>query len=270
MSTDPEGIQFGGSVWLTIGGETLGGIQRIELLAGIEEHGSITRAAKAIGMSYKAAWDAVDTMNQLTGQPLVLRTTGGKGGGGTRLTERGRRLVDNFKLIEREHRRFLAELSQQADGITEDYLLLRRLSMKTSARNQFLGEVSQIKTGAVNDEIELEVAGGHKLVAVVTRESTENLGLKVGAEAFALIKASSIIVITDDEGARFSARNRLAGVISRIQNGAVNTEVVLDLPGGFTVAAIVTNESSTALELAVGKEASVIFKASSVILGTPA
>ena len=269
MSIDSERIEFDGAMWLTVGGETLGGGGRIELLAQIHQHGSITQAAKAIGMSYKAAWDAIDAMNQLTGQPLVLRSTGGKGGGGTQLTERAQRLVKNFSLIEAEHLRFLAELSQRADGMTEDYLLLQRLSMKTSARNQFLGKVSQIKTGAVNDEIELEVAGGHKLVAVVTRDSTESLGLQLGVEAFALIKASSVIVVADEEGARFSARNRLFGVISRIQAGAVNTEVVVELSGGLVVVAMITNHSSSSLELVQGQTVSVIFKASSVILGRP-
>jgi molybdate transport system regulatory protein len=85
-----------------------------------------------------------------------------------------------------------------------------------------------------------------------------------------LVKASSIIVVTDDDGARFSARNRLTGVVARVQPGAVNTEVVIDLPGGGSVAAIVTNESGNALGLVVGKAASAIFKASSVIVGIPA
>lgn len=142
--------------------------------------------------------------------------------------------------------------------------------MKTSARNQFFGTVVAVKTGAVNDEIELEVLGGHRIIAIVTRGSTESLGLKVGAEAFALIKSSSIIVVTDDEGARFSARNRLAGKVVRVQPGAVNTEVVLELPGGAAVAAIITNDSCEALDLAEGKTASAMFKASSVILGVPA
>ena len=142
--------------------------------------------------------------------------------------------------------------------------------MKTSARNQFLGKVIQLKPGAVNDEIELEVAGGHRIVAIVTHESCESLGLKPGAEAFALVKSSSIILMTDDSGARFSARNRLTGTVARVQPGAVNTEVVLDLPGGGSVAAIITNESSQALGLAQGKTASALFKASSVIIGVPA
>ena len=88
--------------------------------------------------------------------------------------------------------------------------------------------------------------------------------------AFALVKASSVIVVTDDHGARFSARNRLQGTVSRVQKGAVNTEVVIGLPGGASVAAIVTNESCDALGLAPGVAASALFKASSVIVGVPA
>jgi molybdate transport system regulatory protein len=264
------GIELQGSIWMTVGGANLGGPDRVALLAKIAACGSITQAAKAIGMSYKAAWDAIDAMNNLAGEPLVERLAGGRGGGGTRLTRRGLQLVENFSIIEREHRRFVESLNQEAEGIADDYLLIRRMSMKTSARNQFLGKVTRLKTGAVNDEIELEVAGGHKLVAIITHESTDGLGLQLGAEAFALVKASSIIIVTDDEGAHFSARNRFAGVVARVQMGAVNSEVVIDLPGGGSIAAIVTNESCKALALAVGKAASAIFKASSVIVGIPA
>ncbi len=270
MAQSNQSIELQGAIWMTVGGAHLGGPDRIALLARIVDCGSITQAAKAIGMSYKAAWDAIDTMNNLAGEPLVERLAGGKGGGGTRLTRRGLQLVENFRIIEREHHRFVELLGQQAEGIADDYLLIRRMSMKTSARNQFLGEVIKVKTGAVNDEIEIETAGGHKVVAVITHESTQGLGLRLGVEAFALVKASSIIVMTDDEGAHFSARNRLAGVVARVQTGAVNTEVVIDLPGGGSVAAIVTNASSKALGLAVGKSASAIFKASSVIIGIPA
>jgi molybdate transport system regulatory protein len=141
--------------------------------------------------------------------------------------------------------------------------------MRTSARNQFFGKVASIKPGAVNDEIALDVTGGHKIVAIVTHSSTEDLGLRVGAEAFALVKASSIILVASGESVRFSARNQLTGTISRLQPGAVNSEVIIDLPGGGSVAAIVTNESSNTLALAPGNTVSAIFKASSVILAVP-
>jgi molybdate transport system regulatory protein len=265
-----DGIGLDGAIWITVGGENLGGPGRIALLAKIGECGSITQAAKAIGMSYKAAWDAIDAMNNLAGEPLVERVAGGKGGGGTRLTARGAQLVDNFRLIEREHRGFVERLSQHAAGIADDYRLVRRMSMRTSARNQFSGTVTRIARGAVNDEVELAVAGGHAIVAIVTHESVDNLGLQLGSEAFALVKSSSIILVTQDDSARYSARNRLAGTIARVEAGAVNTEVVIDLPGGGSVAAIVTRESSESMGLAVGVQASAIFKASSVIIGVPA
>src|SRR5690606_7410039 len=108
------------------------------------------------------------------------------------------------------------------------------------------------------------------IVATVTHESIESLGLHVGADAFALVKASWIILVTEGDDARFSARNRLTGTISKIQPGAVNTEVVLDVSDGCSVVAIVTHDGSAALGLLVGTRATAIFKASSVIVGVPA
>jgi molybdate transport system regulatory protein len=142
--------------------------------------------------------------------------------------------------------------------------------MKTSARNQFAGIVRVVKDGAINDEIELEVSGGLRVVATVTRESRSELGLDIGAKAFALVKASSVVLMTDMGKVRLSARNQFAGRVSRIVPGAVNTEVVLDLPGGGSVAAIITNESAQSLDLAPGRQATAIFKASSVIVGVEA
>jgi molybdate transport system regulatory protein len=263
---EQEGIALEGSVWMTVKGEHLGGASRVALLAKIAECGSITQAAKAIKMSYKAAWDAIDSMNNLAGVALVERVTGGKGGGGTRLTARGAQLVANFALIESAHARFVRQLGEQADDIS----LLRRISMKTSARNQFSGTVTGVKRGSVNDEITLDVAGGQPLVAIVSQESTDDLGLVPGIEVFALIDASSIILLTGQNEARFSARNQIDGRISRIKMGAVNTEVVLALAGGGTLAATITNESATSMQLAEGSAATALFKASAVMLAVPA
>jgi molybdate transport system regulatory protein len=143
-------------------------------------------------------------------------------------------------------------------------------AMKTSARNQFSGTVSVIKDGAINDEIELDVGAGLRVVATVTRESRSELGLGVGAKAFALVKASSIILMADMGDVRLSARNQFPGKVSRLVPGAVNTEVVVELGGGALVAAIITNESAKSLGLSVGSQATAIFKASSVIVGVAA
>jgi len=141
--------------------------------------------------------------------------------------------------------------------------------MKISARNQFTGKVAAVRRGAVNDEIELAIAGNQHIVATVTRESTENLGLAPGREAVALVKASSVILMVDGDTAKLSTRNQLAGKVARVEPGAVNAEVLVELPDGGTVAAIVTIESAKKLDLRPGKPVTALFKASSVIVGTP-
>ena len=263
-----ERTEFGvqGQVWITAGEKSMGGHGRMYLLAKIAELGSISQAAKSMKMSYKAAWDAVDHMNNLAGEPLVSRTTGGKGGGATTLTERGQQLITNFKRIEQIHQRFLQELNQESGNIIDDLFVLQRLSMKTSARNQFFGTVKSIQVGAINDAIEIAIAGEQSIVATVTRESTQELDLQVGTEVFALIKASSIILVSEAGDVRFSARNQFAGTVTRVQKGAVNSEVVVAV-GDSALAVIITNDSSERLELKEGSAVTALFKASSVIVG---
>jgi len=253
-----------------VGGQDFGGSRRIALLHAIGEHGSITQGAKAVGLSYKAAWDAVDAMNNLAGEPLVLRSPGGKGGGGTALTERGKALVEGFLFMEDAQRRFVAQMAQHPHGSSAQMALLKRIgSLKTSARNQFYGRVSRISSGAVNDEVEIDIAPGQRLVAIITHESVEQLALGVGSEAFALVKASSILLAAGSAPLKLSARNQLSGKVLRLTAGTVNCEVVLELAGSITVAAIVTQASAQTLDLQPGSAATAIFKASSVIVGVP-
>ena len=260
-------MQLMGGVWFGQDDQPVLGDLRIALLEKIDSTGSITQAAKAVGISYKTAWDAVDTMKNLFGEPLVESASGGKGGGGTRLTDSARRMVQTYRLIEQEHKRFLAELSTGLDDFQNAYQKLRRLSMKSSARNQFFGKVTAIRGGSVNAEIELTLSGGDKIAAIITHESLENLDLRIGSEAWALIKSSWVILTSDDSDFKLSVRNRLCGTIERVTKGQVNSEVVLALTGGNTVCAIVTNESAEQMGLTEGSRACAVFKASSVILG---
>ena len=266
-SAGPLGL--GGELWLRAGPQTLGGATRIALLAAIGDTGSITRAAKAVGLSYKAAWDAIDTMNNLAGEPLVTRSTGGKGGGGTTLTPRATSLITAFRTIEREHRRFIDAASAAVSGFDVDWALIGRIGMKTSARNQLFGKVESIVRGTVNDEVTLVLPGGQVIVAVLTHESADTLGLEPGADACALVKASWVVLAVDDEAEptlKVSARNQLHGTVETVAAGAVNSEVTLALDGGGTLTAVVTNDSVGALQLDVGRRAIALFKASSVIL----
>ncbi|MGR3906053.1 TOBE domain-containing protein [Burkholderia sp. SR8] len=263
-------LELGGELWLRAGQQTLGGATRIALLAAIGDTGSITRAAKAVGLSYKAAWDAIDTMNNLAGEPLVTRSAGGKGGGGTTLTPRATSLIAAFRTIEREHRRFIDAASAAVSGFDVDWALIGRIGMKTSARNQWFGKVETIVRGTVNDEVTLVLPGGQVIVAVLTHESADALGLQPGAAACALVKASWVVLAVDADDAdatlKVSARNQLHGTVDTVAAGAVNSEVTLTLDGGGTLTAVVTNDSVRALQLDAGRRAIALFKASSVIL----
>lgn len=263
-------MQVLGKVWLGQGDEAVLGDVRISLLEQIEQTGSITRAAKAVGISYKTAWDSVDAMKNLAGEPLVESLSGGKGGGGTRLTDAGRKLVQTYRLIQQEHERFLARVGEGVDDFDSFYRMIRRLSMKSSARNQFFGKVVAVRGGAVNDEVEIALNGEDRITAIITSESRQNLGLNIGSEVWALVKASWVILATDDNDFKLSVRNRLCGTITRLTRGAVNSEVIVTLVGGNTVCAIVTNDSITEMKLAEGGRVCAVFKASSVILGVAA
>lgn len=118
------------------------GDTRVRLLEAIDQYGSISQAAKHVPLSYKAAWDAVDAMNNLADQALVERSTGGKHGGGTVLTDHGRKVVSLYRAVEAEYQLALDRLMAQwgdvgAGDMRSFQQVLRRMSMRTSARNQF-------------------------------------------------------------------------------------------------------------------------------------
>ncbi|OBY91900.1 MULTISPECIES: TOBE domain-containing protein [unclassified Pseudomonas] len=142
--------------------------------------------------------------------------------------------------------------------------------MKVSARNVFHGKVREVRAGAVNSEVVLELAGGETLVAVVTVESVNSLKLAAGAEAVALVKAPWVVLMTEASDFRLSARNCLHGKVVSVTDGAVNAEVVIELAGGTQVYSIVTRDAVEDLRLVPGASATAVIKASHVILGVPA
>lgn len=142
--------------------------------------------------------------------------------------------------------------------------------MNVSARNVFPGKVTGLVAGPVSAQVELTTAGGDRIVAIVTEPSIGELGLTVGKEAVAYVKAPWVMVVTGDSSIRFSARNQLVGSVLSLQKGVVNTDVAIALPGGSTVHAIVTNEAVLELGLKEGSPATALVKASHVLLGVPA
>ena len=177
------------------GSDSRVGADRIRLLEVIGERGSISAAARELGLSYKGAWDAVQALNNLFERPLVSAQTGGRAGGAATITPAGRAVVAAFRKVEAD----LSGVVEQLEAYLSDdgspfQQVLRSLTMKTSARNVLRGVVSAVTPGQVNSEVTLAISDGIRIVAIITKESVDDLGLVPGREAMALIKSSFVIL----------------------------------------------------------------------------
>jgi molybdate transport system regulatory protein len=251
-----------GEIWLDEGEASRFALHQIRLLQAIEDTGSISAAAKQSGISYKTAWDRLERLNNLSREPLVSRSAGGSKGGGTQLTEYGQNIVKGFMQLEEQHRLFLENLNTQLSSLDDISGFMKHSLLQASARNQFLGEVVSVE---VNTEVIIQISDTLNLVAVITEHSRQEMEIEPGTSVIALIKASSVTVSTDTT-LMVSARNKLVGHISRIEQGRVNSELSIDLGGSKTVSALVTNNSVDRLALEQSTQVCAFWKASSVIL----
>ncbi|MFZ2406710.1 MAG: TOBE domain-containing protein [Methylobacter sp.] len=239
----------------------------IGLLRAIDQSGSINQAAKQMGLSYKGAWQIIERANNGSPKTLVATATGGSKGGGTCLTEAGRSLLALFSRLEQQHQQFLDQLNRSLAGNPDTVLLLQRLVVKTSARNQLFGSITAIQTGAVNAEIIVTLKGGEQVITRIAQASLGDLGLQLGADAVLLINSADITLTSASGGNHFSARNRLSGSVIRVQQDEVNAEVIVLLPGGETLIAMVTEQSAESLALVPGMPVWVMFKSNAPVLG---
>jgi molybdate transport system regulatory protein len=214
--------------------------KRIDILRRIGEGGSISEAARRAGVSYKAAWQAIETLGNLAGTPMVEKAVGGSGGGGTVLTPAGRRVLEAAAMLATARAEVMARLGPAADvGDGAGTTGLAAMALRTSMRNQFPCVVTRlVSTGSIA-RIGLLLPGGLPLTARITRESAQLLQLKPGREVLALCKATAVQVDAHLEPAE--AHNRLTGTVTRASRAATGGEVTLALLGGvslvgFTVA----------------------------------
>lgn len=238
--------------------------QRIALLAHIAEQGSITRAAKSAGLSYKAAWDAIDELNNLAQKPLVERSVGGKGGGGAKLTAEGERVLRLYQRLQVLQAQVLG-----SDEDASDFNLLGRLMLRTSARNQLHGQVIAIESHGRNDMIRLQLSGALSLSAQITHDSTLRLELETGVEVVALIKAGWLELLALGQVAT-PGHNCMSGVIETILDADDGpSEVRITLPNGQVLCALAQPAALKTLKAAEGQPIQVQFSPSNVLLGTP-
>lgn len=206
--------------------------KRLEVLRRIGTSGSISQAAREAGISYKAAWQAIETLTGLSGAALVERSVGGSGGGGARLTNRGEQLLVLADDLSRARDAVLARHA----GASAEAPVRARLGVQTSMRNQVPATVLAVEWLARDDpqaSIRLRTDGGHELVSFITRESADLLGLKPGLPVLLLCKATAVAVVVP-EAAVPADHGQLPGKVWRVTRGGARDEVTLSLEGGAT------------------------------------
>ncbi|MBQ8172877.1 MAG: TOBE domain-containing protein [Mailhella sp.] len=138
--------------------------------------------------------------------------------------------------------------------------------MKTSSRNVYSGTITAIITGGLNDEVELQLASGEKVYGQLSHASAERLGLAVGGEAVALVKATEILLVNDNDDYDVCCRNQFTGKVLKLVRGFVNGEVIIQTPSGLELNATVTLEGINRLRVERGAPVTAMFKSSNVMI----
>lgn len=212
--------------------------KRVEILRLIAGSGSISQAARQARVSYKAAWQAIDTLTNLAGVVLVERAVGGAGGGGAKITDAGRQLLAVSGRLAESRKQVLAE-AQDRSALTPSLAApaLSHIGVRTSMRNQLPCQVEQLDATGQVVRVSLRLASDARLVSRITKTSAELLGLKKGLAVLALCKATAVLVEAQPNGEMaspaLSGKRALRGRVARISRGATGDEVSLQLDGGL-------------------------------------
>ncbi|RTL86151.1 MAG: LysR family transcriptional regulator [Hyphomicrobiales bacterium] len=245
-------------------GKLLVGRDRIKVLEAVAEHKSISKAAKAVGFSYKAAWDAVAAINNLLPSPAFVTKAGGRSGGGAEVTTEGLKLIETFHKLEERLSRISSMIAAEGLDGSDDFPLLG-LGLRISARNVFRAEVVSVKKWPVDVELTLKISGEHKLYSVITNEATADLDLQPGRKVIALVKSSSVELVPSARSSD-DAHNRFTGVVSRRTDAERNCELLIDIGAGKTMTAVVPRRFVEEMGLEQGSPVTVRFAAEDVII----
>ncbi len=199
--------------------------KRIEILRLVGVSGSISQAARDAGVSYKAAWQAIDTLSNLAGGVLVERAVGGAGGGGALITDAGKHLLAVADQLAESRRQVLDAAAAPAAAP------LPLTGLRTSMRNQFPCRVDRLETQGQTVRVFLCLPDDSQLVSRITKASAELLGLRKGLAVLALCKATAVRVIP--QAGQPAEGQQLSGQAQRVSRGASGDEVSLLLDAGL-------------------------------------
>lgn len=258
-----------GSIWLASNNQNWGSHRRMALLQAIDETGSISAGAKKVGISYKGAWDAIETMNNATQHTLVNRTLGGAGGGGAQLTPQAKQMVALYNSINKAHSEFLKHLAVISTNESPDLDLINSLVLSESIRNKLYGKIKEIKNLDNSVEISVSISDQSLITANIKQEQWQALKLETHDRVLIFIDAANILLAQAELNAQLSARNQLSGIIHDIKYADGNANVVIELANDIYITSLVTTSSVKRLNLKIGGKILAIFKSSSVTVGKP-
>ena len=204
--------------------------KRLDILRRIKETGSISEAARTAKVSYKAAWQALETLGNLAGSPLVEKVVGGVKGGGSRLTQTGEQLLELSVRLAKARESVLAEFAGQKDP---QFVPVTATSLQTSMRNHIPCTIERISRGPAMARILLRIDAENTLKASLTLESAQLMELKEGLQVLALFKATAIDVERHIQ--HESRENILRGTVVRCSRKDRGGEITLRLSGGLSV-----------------------------------
>ncbi len=207
--------------------------RRIDILRRIGDVGSISEAARGAGLSYKAAWQAIETLSNLAGGPLVEKVVGGSRGGGTKLTDKGIEVLE----IANELARARAMVLERYRNKGSFPKLVGSSTLQTSMRNQFPVVITKMKIGSALVRLQLALDLENTLRASVTKESAQLLGLREGMEVLALAKATAVNISANapDKTAGRVPANHLMGEVIRSERAASGGECSIRLKSGIVI-----------------------------------
>lgn len=249
-------------VQLDMGGKPFLAPDRVDLLEAIAETGSITHAAQRVGLSYKAAWDAIEALHRRAGCALVERAAGGVRGGGSRLTEYGQGLVTMVRRLERDSMALVAAPEGARSRVEP---LVARLPLRTSARNQWLATVAEVQRAKVSTSVRVLLAPDVSCVAQISTDSADSLGLRPGVSVCALVKATAVTVEPEGRARQADTPNRLRGVVREKTRSEAHTALRIEVAPDCMVSAVVPRRARERT-LAVGSAAYVSFPPHGVVL----
>lgn len=254
-------MKIDGRFWINIDDKPFLGLGRIKLLQLIDETGSISKAAKELKMSYKAAWDMIDSMNSISDTQLVQSATGGSGGGGTVVTEKGKELIKNFQFIYQKHNDLFDFLSREADDLESLINSTKKIVLRTSARNQFWGVVVELNELDLTTELKIEIKQGFFLCTTITKKSALDMNITKGSEIYLLIKANFIELENKDY------KNSFKTTITDIQMANNEYELKLENYNGIEFVTTLKRDLVDLNNYAIGQEVTVGINPHNIIVG---